>query len=72
MANTVILGLPGEPGLYVVDLDARTVEPLDVPTSGALASADSIRKAGGTVVKGVGLAVAVASAEAAFSGVFDA
>lgn len=71
MSKIIVFGLPGEAGLYLADIEAGTVVPLEAPTNGALASANDIRKAGGTVVKGVDIAVAVGSADAAFSGVFD-
>jgi hypothetical protein len=71
MSKIIVIGLPGEAGLYLADIEAGTVVPFDVPANGALASANDIRKAGGAVVKGVDLAVAIGSTDAAFSGVFD-
>ncbi|MGO6741138.1 hypothetical protein ACCS93_01580 [Rhizobium ruizarguesonis] len=69
MAKAVIIGIPGEPGLWLADLGAGTVKPLN-PT-GDLATANDLRKAGGTFVKGVDLAVAVSSAQVALSGHVD-
>ncbi|OAV52724.1 hypothetical protein A6U98_28465 [Rhizobium sp. WYCCWR10014] len=69
MAKAVIIGIPGEAGLWLVDLDTGTVKPLN-PT-GELATANGLRKAGGTFVKGVDLAVAVSSAQVALSGHVD-
>ncbi|ANK86845.1 MULTISPECIES: hypothetical protein [Rhizobium] len=69
MAKAVIIGIPGEEGLWLADLDAGTVKPLN-PT-GELATASSLRKAGGIFVKGVDLAVAVSSAQIALSGHVD-
>jgi len=66
MAKAVIIGIPGETGLWLADLDAGTVKPLD-PT-GDLATANSLRKTGGTFVKSVDFAVGVSSAQAALSG----
>lgn len=71
LKKIVVIGLPGETGLYLVDLDAGTVVAFEVPANGTLASANEIRKAGGSVVKDVDFAVAIGAAEAAFSGVFD-
>ncbi|MBB4190721.1 hypothetical protein GGE45_000204 [Rhizobium aethiopicum] len=69
MAKAVIIGIPGEEGLWLADLDAGTVKPLN-PT-GELTTASSLRKAGGIFVKGVDLAVAVSSAQVALSGHVD-
>lgn len=71
MARVVVIGLPGDDQLYVADLDAGTVQPMQPPASGPLAAANDLRNAGGTVIKDVNLAVAVSSSEQAFSGVFD-
>ncbi|API50546.1 hypothetical protein BMW22_01850 [Rhizobium leguminosarum] len=68
MAKAVIIGIPGEAGLWLADLDAGTVKPLN-PT-GELATANGLRKAG-TFVKSVDLAVAVSSAQVALSGHVD-
>ncbi|MFB9948453.1 hypothetical protein ACFFP0_06305 [Rhizobium puerariae] len=71
MAKVVVIGLPGDDQLYLADIDAGTVQPIQPPSSGPLAAANDLRKAGGTVVKDVDLAVAVSSSEQVFSGVFD-
>ncbi|ANL29172.1 hypothetical protein AMC90_CH03392 [Rhizobium phaseoli] len=69
MAKAVIIGIPGEAGLWLADLSAGTVTQLS-PT-GDLATASSLRKAGGTFVKSVDFAVAVSSAQVALSGHVD-
>ncbi|MBB3134268.1 hypothetical protein FHS26_001998 [Rhizobium pisi] len=69
MAKAVIIGIPGETGLWLADLGTGTVKPLN-PT-GDLATANDLRKVGGTFVKGVDLAVAVSSAQVALSGHVD-
>lgn len=66
MAKAVIIGIPGEAGLWLADLDAGTVKPLN-PT-GELATANGLRKVGGTFVKNLDFAVAVSSAQVALSG----
>ncbi|MGK6317457.1 hypothetical protein [Neorhizobium sp. DT-125] len=71
MARVVVIGLPGDDQLYVADIDAGTVQPIQPPASGPLAAANDLRNAGGTIVKDVNLAVAVSSSGQAFSGVFD-
>ncbi|NKL09856.1 MULTISPECIES: hypothetical protein [Rhizobium] len=69
MAAAVIIGIPGEAGLWLADLNAGTVKPLN-PT-GDLANANDLRKVGGTLVKDVDFAVAVSTAQVALSGHFD-
>jgi hypothetical protein len=71
MAKVVVLGIPGEPGLWLADLDAGTVSPIDAPADGALASANKLRAGGSAVVKGVDLAVVVSSAAKVSSGLLD-
>lgn len=66
MAKAVVFGVAGEKGLWVADLEAGTVKPLD-PT-GDLAKAADIRTTGGTFVKNVDFAIGVSSAKAVFSG----
>ena len=70
MATVVVLGIEGEPGLWLADLTNGTVKPLDSVT-GDLAVANNLRLQGGTIVKRVDFAVAVSSADKVFSGVFD-
>ena len=71
MAKVVVLGVSGDNGLWLVDIDARTVTPLQVPASGDLATAVQQRDAGGTFIKNVDFAVAVSSAQVVFSGHVD-
>jgi hypothetical protein len=70
MANAVVFGIAGKAGLWVADLKAGTVKPLDSPT-GELARIAELRKSGGTFVKKVDFAIAVSSAKDVFSGHFD-
>ncbi|WEX76457.1 hypothetical protein PYH37_004764 [Sinorhizobium numidicum] len=70
MAKVVVIGIPGEPGLWLADLGNGTVRPLDSVT-GDLATANSLRAKGGAVIKSVDFAVAVSSADEVFSGHFD-
>jgi hypothetical protein len=67
----VVIGIPGDPQLYLADLKAGSVTPLAPQAQSALQTADQLRQAGATIVKGVNLAVAVGDAEKAASGVFD-
>lgn len=70
MAKVVVIGIPGEPGLWVADLGNGTVTPLHSVT-GDLAIVNGLRKPGAVIAKNVDLAVAVSSADDVFSGVFD-
>jgi hypothetical protein len=71
MAKVVVLGIPGEPGLWLADLEAGTVSQIDAPAEGALGSANELRTGGSTVIKGVDFAIAVSSAAKVSSGLLD-
>lgn len=71
MAKVAILGLVGEEGLYIVDLEAGTVAPMTVPVKGALQAVVDLQKVGGSVIKGVSVAISVKSAEDISNGRFD-
>ena len=71
MGKVVLIGLPGEPGLWIADTKAGTVVPFDAAEGTALATANELRNGGAVVVKGVNLALAVDAADAAFSGFMD-
>ena len=71
MSKVVVLGVSGDKGLWLVDIDAKTVTPLQVPAGTDLAAAVKQREAGGTLIKTVDFAIAVSSAQAVFSGHVD-
>ena len=71
MATVVVISVEGQDGLWVVDLDAKTVVPLPPPTSGDLKVVTDLRATGTVLTKGVNMAVVVKSADAAFSGHYD-
>lgn len=71
MAKVVVLGIPGEAGLWLADLDAGTVSKIDAPADGALASANALRSGGSAVIKGVDFAIAVSTAAKVSSGLLD-
>ncbi|AHF82214.1 hypothetical protein RLEG3_10430 [Rhizobium leguminosarum bv. trifolii WSM1689] len=71
MARVVVISVEGDDALWVADLDAGTVVPLPSPKSGGLKAVTDLRATGSIVTKGVNLAVAVKSAEAALSGHYD-
>ena len=71
MAKVVIIGFPGEDGLWVADIDAGTVTALPKPTSGALKDANDLRAGGAVITKDVNLAVGVASQSAVAAGFLE-
>lgn len=71
MAKFVALKLTGETGYWLVDLDARTVEPMkEIVTDpfGYAADADS---SGATLTSGIDVAVVAETRDDAFAGKFD-
>lgn len=62
MAKVVVIGIAGESGLWLADLDAGTVTPIKDAPSGDLGAAVALSKQGITVTKGVSLAVTASSA----------
>jgi hypothetical protein len=68
MAKVVVLGVTGEKGLWVVDIDARTVTPLAEPAAGNLKNVVELQAAGASVIKGVDVAISVESAGQVASG----
>jgi hypothetical protein len=72
MAQVIVIGVEGEEGLWLADLGAGTVVPLQPPATGELATVSDLRKSGSVIVKGVDFAVAVSSADKVFAGHYDA
>jgi len=70
MAKVVVIGIPGEPGLWMVDLGNGTVRQLDSVT-GDLATVNGFRQLGSTFVNNVDLAITVASVDDVFAGHVD-
>jgi hypothetical protein len=71
MAKVVVIGLPGEAGLWVADLDAGTVTPFQPKAGSPLDSANKLRASGAAIIKGVDFSVVVNAAAEAFSGHLD-
>ncbi|WLS03344.1 hypothetical protein [Shinella oryzae] len=71
MTRLVVLGVQGDDGLWLADLDAGTITQIGVPATGALKNADDLRKAGASVIKGVNLAALATSADAVSGGFMD-
>jgi hypothetical protein len=71
MANFVVFGIPGDSQLYLADIGAGTISPLNIPAGSDLGVADQLRNAGATIIKGVNLAITVGSAASAGSGRMD-
>ncbi|WP_454851962.1 hypothetical protein [Rhizobium binxianense] len=70
MTKVILIGVQGEEGLWLVDLESRKVEPFNDPT-GELAKATELRKLGATFIKNVNFALGVSSAKVIFSGHVD-
>ncbi|WP_168879810.1 hypothetical protein [Rhizobium sp. P28RR-XV] len=68
MAKVVVIGVAGEHGLWVADLDAGTVTPLPHAATGHLRTVVDLRGAGASVIKGVDVAIAVRSTASVASG----
>ncbi|MFS8114416.1 hypothetical protein QD460_22045 [Rhizobium jaguaris] len=71
MGNFIVFGIPGDTQLYLADLGAGTISPLNVPTGSGLGMADQLRNSGATITKGVNLAVMVGSTASAGAGRMD-
>ena len=71
MAKVLVIGIAGEDGLYLADLDAGTISKIPAPTQGALASADQLRASGVVITKGVNLAVTAQSTASVSGGFMD-
>nr|WP_298099035.1 hypothetical protein [uncultured Shinella sp.] len=65
MSKMVILGLEGENGLWVADLEAGTVSAVSADV------ADDLRKAGKMMPHGVSFATVAHAAEPLSSGIYD-
>lgn len=70
MAKVVVIGIPGEPDLWLADLGNGTVTTLKSVT-GDLATVNGFRTSGSAFVKNVDLAIAVSSADEVFAGHVD-
>ncbi len=71
MTQTVILGIAGEQGLWLADLQSGTITPVKDPLSGELGKAASLRAAGVTITKGVDFAIATSSKTLAAAGIYE-
>ncbi len=66
----VVFGIENSDELWVADTENGTVEKL-ADVSGELAAVNDLRKAGGSFIKRVNLAVSVSAAAPVFSGHLD-
>ena len=71
MTNVVVIGVPGEAGLWVADIGAGTLTPFQPPAGSQLEAASKLRAGGAAIIKGVDFSVALKSADDAFSGHLD-
>ncbi len=62
LAKVVVLGIEGETGLWLVDIEAGTVTPVTEPLSDDMAQAAGFRARGVSTFKDVDFAVAISSA----------
>lgn len=67
MSKTVVFGFPGDSQLYVADVGAGTVKPLE-DTDGR---ASELRSNRASSMPGIDFAVALSPADKVFSGLFD-
>lgn len=71
MTNTIVLGVKGDSALYMIDLDAKTVEPIDAAMHAGVLQAAHDRAAGAPIVNGINIAVKIDPAPLASAGHFD-
>jgi hypothetical protein len=71
MAKVVVLGVTGESGFWLVDLDAGTVTAMPETVTDPFGYSPEARRSGAVLSAGVDLAVAVPTREGAFSGKYD-
>lgn len=71
MSKVVVIGFPGDPKLYLADVDLGTITELK-DIKGPLAEANRLRASGGVMRNDVEFAVTISSAPASSAGVFDA
>ena len=69
MARVVVIGIPGEQGLWMVDLDNGTVASVDQGLCQELEGA--AESAQGSLIKGVKVAVAISTGEDVAGGLFE-
>lgn len=72
MAKVVVLGLSGEEGLWIADLEAGTVVPMSAEDSGKMQPVMNMRKAGTSINRGVDFAVSIQTADDSASGLYEA
>ena len=65
MSKVVLIGLPGEDGLWMVDLDKGTVAAMPEDF------ASKVAEAGKPIIKGVDVAIAISPGSPVLSGKFD-
>ena len=71
MARLVALKLTGETDYWLVDLDARTVEPMQPTVKDPFGYTADASASGATFTSGLDVAVVAETREDAFSGKFD-
>jgi hypothetical protein len=71
MAKFVALRLKGETGYWLVDFDAKTVEPMDAIVADAFGYGQDPSASGATFVSGIDVAVVAETRADAYAGKYD-
>ena len=71
MTQAVILGIEGEEGLWLADLQSGTITPVKEPLTGELAKAASLRTSGVAIMKGVDFAIAASAETLGAGGIYE-
>ncbi len=71
MTKAVILGLEGEDGLWLADLQSGTITAIKEPFTGELAKAASLRASCVTITKGVDFAIAASAETLGAGGIYE-
>lgn len=71
MTQAVILGLTGEPGLWLADFQSGTITAVNEPLSDELSRTVSLRNGGMSIIKGIDFAAAIGGSELPAAGIHE-
>lgn len=71
MSKVVVIGLPGEDGLWLADIGAGTITACDAQLMAELNAANDERAAGAVIVKNVNFAVGISDTASVAAGFLD-